>query len=209
MDSSKDFSKLVSQETITSTMAALQERGISSELLMTKEEAKNKVLSLIPLGAEVMTMTSITLEQAGITEQIDTTGKFQSVRKQLTGLDRKTQGLQMQKLGAAPEWTVGSVHAVTEEGEVLIASNTGSQLAAYVSGSMHVIWVVGTQKIVKNVEEGMKRIYDYIVPRETERARKAYNLPEFNTNVSKLLIVNKEIVYGRIHLIFVNEQLGF
>ena len=204
-----DFSKKAAKEIVNKTIEALAARGMTAEFVISKGEAKEKVLALIPQGAEVMTMTSITLEQTGIAEEINTSEKYTSVRKQLTTMDRKTHNREMQALGAAPDWAIGSVHAVTEGGEVLIASNTGSQLSAYVYGSVHVIWVVGVQKIVKNLDEGMQRINEYIVPKETQRAREAYNLPEFNTNVSKLVIVNKEISPGRIHIIFVDEALGF
>lgn len=204
-----DFSKIPSAETVNKTIEVLKQNGITAEVVATGEEAKEKVSSLIPKGAEVMTMTSITLEQTGIAEEINNSGNYKSVRKKLETMDRKTQSLEMQRLGAAPEWTIGSVHAVTEDGKVLVASNTGSQLPAYSYGSARVLWVVGTQKIVKDVEEGMKRISEYIVPKESERARKAYNLPDFNTNISKLLIVNREVNHGRIHIVFVNQELGF
>ncbi len=114
----------------------------------------------------------------------------------------------MQKLGAAPEYVIGSVHTVTEDGHVLIiASASGSQLPAYVYAAEHVIWVVGTQKIVKNIEEGMKRIYKYVLPLESARAHKAYGVP--GSSVNKLLIVNKEPVPNRITIILVQQPLGF
>ena len=112
----------------------------------------------------------------------------------------------MQKLGAAPEWVVGSVHAVTEEGAVLIASASGSQLPAYAFGSSHVIWVVGAQKLVKNFDEGIKRLYEYSFPLEDERARKVYGM---GSGVNKILVINKEWMEGRITMIIVKEKLGF
>ncbi len=99
------------------------------------------------------------------------------------------------------------MHAVTEDGKVLIASNSGSQLPAYAYGSGHVIWVVGAQKIVKNLDEGIKRIYEHSLPLESERARKAYGVP--GSAVNKLLIINKEIIPGRITMILTKEKLGF
>lgn len=101
---------------------------------------------------------------------------------------------------------MGSVHAVTQDGHILIASNSGSQLPAYAYSAAHVIWVVGTQKIVKNIEEGMKRIYEYCLPLEDARAQKAYGV---GSAVNKLLIVNVEKVPGRITIILVKEKLGF
>ena len=123
-------------------------------------------------------------------------------------MNRETQGAEMLKIGAAPQWSVGSVHAVTEEGHIFIASNTGSQLPAYASGASNVIWVVGVQKIVKNNDKALKRIYEYVLPLESDRLNKAYNLT-MGSNVSKLLIINKEVKQGRATLIFVGEKLGF
>jgi hypothetical protein len=204
------WNKLASKSTLNKTVKALKTAGIESIIVPTSNDAKKKVLSLIPKEAEVFQMTSVTLDTIGISKEINDSGKYNSVRNKFLKLDRVKDGIKMQKLGAAPEWVVGSVHAVTEDGKVLIASNTGSQLSAYVYGAAHVIWVVGTQKIVANLDEAMKRIYDYVLPLETVRARKAYGLPDtFHSNVSKLLIVNKEVNPKRITIIFVTEELGF
>jgi hypothetical protein len=115
----------------------------------------------------------------------------------------------MRKLGAGPDFTVGSAHAVTETGTVLVASNTGSQLPAYAYGGGTVILVVGAQKIVPDVEEGMKRIDEYLITKESERARRAYGLPEnWNTSANKILLLNRESQPGRLKLIIVDEVLG-
>ncbi len=201
---------LASDESLEKTIAALKENGIESIIVDSKEQAKEKVLEFIPKKSEVMTMTSITLETVGLTDALNESGEYDSVKQKLMKLDRNTQAREMRKIGAAPEYAVGSVHAVTEDGKVVIASNTGSQLPAYVYGSAHVIWVVGTQKIVKNLDDATKRIYDYVLPLETQRARKAYNLPDtFNSAVSKMLIINKEIAPKRLMIVFVKETLGF
>ena len=200
------WDQLADKNTIDNTIKALQANGINAKFFATGQEAKKEVFSLIPQGAEIMNMTSVTLDTLGISKEIMESGRFHSVRKQFENMDKKTQGLEMQKMGAAPEWVIGSVHAVTVDGHVLIASNTGSQLPAYAYGSSHVIWVVGSQKIVKDTDEGMKRIYEYVLPLEDERAKKVYGM---GSNVSKLLIINKEIQPGRIKLILVEEALGF
>ncbi len=197
---------LPSQEIIEKTIQNLKTNGIDALVVEKGEDAKKKVFELLPKDAEVMNMSSVTLDTLGISQEIMESGKFNSVKKKLMSMDRKTQSLAMQKLGAAPEYTVGSVHAVTEEGNVLIASNTGSQLPAYVYTSAHVIWVVGAQKIVKNTDSGIKRIYDYVLPLEDARFRKAYGIGSF---VSKLLIINKETVPNRLTMILVKEVLGF
>lgn len=202
------FSQLATDEIIAKTVTALKANGITVVVVDTKQQAKEKVLSLIPEGEEVMTMSSATLEAIHLPEVLNESGKYKSVRKELMSLDRATQHLQMNKLGSAPHYAVGSVNAVTSDGKVLIASNTGSQLPAYAYGAGNVIWVVGTQKIVSNLDEGMKRIYDYILPLESVRLNKAYNITT-GSFVSKLLVINREIQPGRITLIFVKEKLGF
>jgi hypothetical protein len=175
----------------------------------TGAQARAKVLEMVPAGAEVMTMTSVTLETLGITKETDESGKYVSVRKALNGMNREKQGREMRKLGAAPDFAVGSVHAITETGSFLIASLTGSQLPAYAGGGGTVILVAGSQKIVKDVDEGMKRVQEYLIDRESERARKAYGLDaSFRTHPSKVLLLNREIQPGRVKLVLVDEVVG-
>jgi len=118
----------------------------------------------------------------------------------------QTQWPEMRRLGASPDYTLGSVHAVTEQGEVFVASASGSQLAAYVYGAGAVIWVVGSQKIVSDREAAFKRIYEYSLPREDERAREAYGM---GSRVNKVLVVTREFMPGRITVILVKQELGF
>lgn len=199
------FAKLATPDSLKVTSKSLKENGMHVIIAKNSHDAKKEALKLIPKGAEVMTATSQTLEALGLNHEINETGQFNAVKSKLMQMNRETQSLEMQKLGAAPEYVIGSVHAVTEDGHILIASATGSQLPSYVYGASHVIWVVGTQKIVKDVKTGMERIRTYTVPLENERAMKAYGR---GTSLNKLLLVNKERP-GRITIIFVKENLGF
>lgn len=197
---------LADDATIAKTIEALGKRGITGMVVENGAAAKAKVLELIPQGAWVMHASSVTLETIGLVSEIDESGKYKSVKNQLKAMDRATQRPHMLKLGSAPEWIVGSVHAVTQDGIAIIASNTGSQLPGYAHGAEHVVWVVGAQKIVPNLDEAMKRLYEYVYPLEDQRMRTLYNT---GSNVSKLLIFQKEIVPNRVTLIFVKEKLGF
>ena len=202
------WTSLPDKKTIDTTVSALKENGFSAVFVETEDEAKKEVLTLIPKGAEVMTMTSITLSSLGIDEILNKSGDYDSVRVKLMHMDRATQGRDMQKLGAAPDIAIGSVHAITTDGNVMVASRTGSQLPAYAYGAGKVIWVVGAQKIVKDLEEGKQRIFEHSLPLEGERANKAYHMTG-GSNVDKLLTFYKEIVPGRITIILVNKVLGF
>ena len=201
-----EWSKLAEDEAVEKTAKALQENGIEVFVVNNKEEAKKKVFEILPENAEVMTMSSVTINDTGIADEIENFGKYNSVRRKLFSMDKNAQKSDMKKLGAAPEWTIGSVHAVTEDGKIVVASATGSQLPAYAYGSSKVIFVVGTQKIVKNIDDAFKRIEEYTFPLEDARARKAYGV---GSGINKLLIINKEVMPDRIKLIFVKEKLGF
>lgn len=204
-----DYNQVVSKERMEKAAESLRANG-GFEVYFAENgaDAKQKVLSLIPAGAEVFTSTSMTLDTIGLAKEINESGKFDSVRVKFGTLDPEKDKVLKRRLGAAPEWIIGSLHAVTETGEALIASNTGSQLPAYSYGAGKVIWVVGGQKIVADREEAMKRIYEYVLPLEAVRANKAYNITT-GSHVSKLLIVNRENQPGRITVILVNEALGF
>lgn len=206
MTNNKDFSRLADDEAINKTKDALIKNGINVLVAENGAEAKGIVLKMIPEGAEVMNMSSVTVDSIGLAKELNESEKYNSVRGKFAKMDRKTQGLEMQKLGAAPEWSVGSVHAVTEDGRIIIASATGSQLPGYASGSSHVVWVVGSQKIVKDLDEGMKRVQEYVLPLENERAMKAYGK---GSTIGKLLVFNKEVNPSRITMIIVKEKLGF
>ena len=204
----KNWDELADPESIAKAVDSLKTNGINAVVVENSEDTKKKVLELLPQDSEVMTMSSVTLDTLGLAKEINESGKYNSVKAKLMKMDRKTQGLEMQKLGAAPEYVVGSVHAVTQDGILLIASNTGSQLPAYAYGASHVIWVVGTQKIVENEERGKKRIYEYVLPLESERINKVFNTT-VGSFVSKLLTIDRERKPDRLTVIFVKEKLGF
>jgi L-lactate utilization protein LutC len=206
----KNWKTTASRESIDRAIKALTENGIEAVYAENGTDAVKKVLSYIPEKSEVFTLTSVTLSTLGLTKEINESGRFASVYKELSALDPKTEGRRQRKLGTAPDFAVGSAHAVTETGTVIVASLTGSQLPAYAYGAGTLIWVVGAQKIVKDTEEGLKRIHEYVVGLESARARKAYGLPEsFASYPSKILLFEKEVQPGRVKLVIVNEELGF
>jgi acyl-CoA hydrolase len=200
------FAQLASEKQIEKTVQALQARGIRVVVVDTGEEARTYVLDLIPDGAEVFNSQSRTLELIGLAEQIQHATHFQSVRARLQTLDRVTQRNEMHKLLASPDVLVGSVHAITEQGEIMLASATGSQLGSAAWGAGLVIWVVGTQKLVRTLSDGPRRIREYSLPLESERAQQACGQ---TGAINKLLIIDAEAYPGRITIVLVKQQLGF
>jgi len=203
---SSEFAELASGERIAAAAAALEHNGIRSLLAATGADARSLVSSLLPDGAEVYNNTSQTLEATGIADDIERSGRYQPLRLRLYRMDREMQRREMRALGASPDYVVGSVHALTEDGSLLIASASGSQLGPLASGAGQVIFVIGAQKIVSDVATGMRRIYEYCYPLEDARARRAYGVP---SGVNNILIVNKVMTPSRVTAIIVKERLGF
>ena len=201
-----NWDSLANKATIEKTRQVLEANGIKVIVVDSGKEAKEKTLSLIQKGSSVMTATSTTAQQIGLDSAIDESVDFESLRKKIMALSQSEQRAQARRINSAPDYVVGSVHAVTEDGKIVIASNSGSQLAPYAFSAAHVIWLVGTQKIVKNLDEAMKRIEEYTFKLEDERLMNAYGM---HSGIRKVLIINSEVMPERITMILVKERLGF
>jgi len=205
-DASEEFAQLASDERIAKAAAALEGNGIRAFVVDSGGDARDVVRTLLTDGAEVFNNTSQTLEAIGVAEDIERSGRYQPLRLRLYRMDREMQLREMRTLAASPDYVVGSVHALTEGGSLLIASASGSQLGPLASGAGHVILVVGGQKVVADVETGIRRLYEYCYPLEDARARQAYGVP---SGVNNILIINKVVAAERVTVIIVRERLGF
>ncbi len=201
-----DWKTLASATIIEKTTAVLASRGIEAIVAENRDDAKAKVLALIPDGSEVYCMSSTTLEETGILKEIEQGTRYQSVRKGVMSISDKEARDLARRAASACQFAIGSVHAVSENGEIVIVSQSGSQLAPYAFSARNVIWVVGAQKIVKDLASAHRRISEYVVPLENERATKVYGR---GTSLNKTLIIDREIIPGRIKMIIVKERLGF
>ena len=187
------------------TAVALEANGITVLRAGNGAEAKRIVLDLIPAGSQVHQGASQSLDASGITDEIERSGRYQPLRPRVFSMDR-AQADQIRRLSASPEIMLGSVHAITETGTLVAASVSGSQLGPYASGAGKVILVVGTQKIVPDLEDALRRIDEYAFPLEDARAQAAYGI---HSGVNKVLIVNREWTPGRITVVLCDEPLGF
>jgi hypothetical protein len=201
-----DFSALAAEDRIGRTVAALRANNIETVVVDTGADAKREVLARIPEGSEVHSGASKTLVDTGIVAELESSTHVEWVRKRSMAMDRKTQGREIRKLVAAPDIMLGSVAAVTEDGKLIAASNSGSQLGPYAASAGKVILVVGAQKIVASVDEALRRTYDHTLALESERLRGAIGVDSY---VSYVLIVNRDPRPGRTTVVIVREALGF
>ena len=200
-----EFERPADRKRLDDVMGALGRRGFAAEIADNRSHACRLALDALPEGAEVHAANSETLRQLGVTAAIDESGRYDSVRAKLKALDRQTQARDMRKLAAAPDFILGSAHAITNDGEILVASGTGSQLGAYAYSAGRVILLVGHQKLVRDVAEGFRRIREYCHPKEHERVRAA-GRP--GSVWSETLILNRD-PRNRVRVIFVPDTVGF
>ena len=199
------FTALPDDETLAATVVALEEHGSSVEVVDDLDAAREAVLARIPAGSSVMTNTSVTLEETGIADAINNGGAYESVRNKMLALDFATQAQEMKAIAGQADFAVGSVHAVTREGALVIASASGSQLAAYAWGAANVIFAVGAQKLVPTLEAARERIFQHSLKLEDARAYAAYGQNSF---VAKILEIHQELP-GRIHIVLIRQSVGF
>ena len=201
-----NYTNLASNESINTTKSALETNGFKVKVVETLEDAKAEVLNTIPKGSEVFTVSSVTIDQSGLSKIINESGDYKSTREEFSKLwGQEDKALEMKRIGSASDYVLGSVHAITEDGQALIASASGSQIPNYVFGANHVIWVVSTKKIVKDLNDGLKRIENHVVALEDKRALEAYNS---HTSLNKILFYKKE-TGNRVTVILVKEDAGF
>ncbi len=199
------FATLPTEQALAATVDALELHGFSVEVVDDFEDARRAVLGRIPHGSSVMTNTSVTLQEAGIAEAIDGSGRYDSARERMAAFDYATQLPEMKAAAGQPDFALGSVHAVTAEGTLVIASASGSQPASYAWGAANVIFVVGAQKLVRDLEEARERIFEHSLRLEEARAYAAYGQ---GSRVGKVLEIHQEDP-GRIHIVLIRRSVGF
>ena len=199
------FATIPDEETLAATVTALEEHGFTVEVVDDLGAARQAVLSRIPDGSSVMTNTSVTLEETGIAAAINIGGPYDSARTKMAQLDYVTQLPEMKALGGQPDYALGSVHAVTRDGRLVIASASGSQLASYAWGAASVIFVVGAQKLVPSLDAARERIYQHSLVLEDVRALGAYGQ---HSSVGKIMEIHQDMP-GRIHVVLIRQAVGF
>jgi LUD domain len=202
----QQFAIAARPEQIDRAARALAAHAFKVEVLVDARAARARVAALLPDGAAVYTAASETLRLSGIESDINDSDRFVAIKPRVWALDRKTQSDAIRRLRAAPDFVVGSVSAVTEDGSLIAVSAAGTQLPAYAGGASKVILVVGAQKIVPDLPTALQRIEMYAYPLENTRARAAYGQP---SAINKLLIINAEPFPGRTTVLLVREPIGF
>jgi LUD domain len=200
-----DFAAPASSSALDELAANLRERNFEVLIVDSAVEAKAAVMAMLPEGAEVHAAKSKTLEDAGIFKELMESDSYDFIRKRTMKMDRQTQGREMRKLGAAPDFMLGSVQAVTQAGQLVVASASGSQIGPYSSAAGKLILVIGSQKIVPDLETALRRLREYVMPYEDGRLREQMGI---GTKLARILIMEMDYSPGRTTIVLVRNPIG-
>lgn len=204
-----DYTTLANEEVLARTAAALRERNFEPVIIATKEEALEKIKELIPAGSSVMNGASATLGEIGFVDYLRAGQHgWNNLHAGIAAEQDPAKQRDLRRQALLSDYYLGSVHGLSEAGELVIASNTGSQLPHIVYSSPNVVFVVGTQKITPTLADAEARLWEYVVPLEDARMK---SVDMGGTKLNKLVHYFGEPAYtGRkITVLLVKEKLGF
>ena len=150
---------------IQRTIEALAERNVEAIVVNSGEEALAKLKELVPEGSEVFVNTSETLATIGYTEFMHGNDRYVNLHDQMMSYPDPAAQREFRRKTTTADYFVGSVQAIAETGEIVVASGSGSQIGAYSYGARRLILVAGTQKICRTLAEAEARTRGYTLER--------------------------------------------
>ena len=199
------YTTAASEQTLQSLAKALSERNMTPLIVDTPADARRAVLEIVPDGAEVNSGKSKTLEDAGIFGEFQDSSRYDFLRTRMFAMDRATQGREIRKLISAPDYMVNSAQAITEDGVIVVASASASQIGPLASSAGKVIYVIGSQKIVPDFATAYARIVEHVLPYEDARVFEAMGVHSF---LARVLLVEREWQADRTTVVLVREPVG-
>ena len=204
-----NYNKLATKEVVQKVVQALGKRNVEAVVVENGREALAKIKELIPINTSVMNGSSVTLEQIGFIDYLkEEKHGWNNLHAGIIAEKDPTKQSLLRKQALLSDYYLGSVHALAETGEFIIASNTGSQLPHIVFSSSNLIFVVSTKKIVPTLPDATNRLIKHVVPLEDAQMKRKYGV---GTAVNKVFtFYNENPMMGRkIIMILVNDDLGF
>jgi hypothetical protein len=202
-----DWNRIPDQPTIEKVLAGMRERNFNPVVVPDRQSALEKLKQMIPAGSEVMTGGSTTLEEIGFIDLLASNKHpWRNLKDKVFAEKDPQKQLALRRAATLSEYFLGSVQAITEAGQVLGTDAWGSRQGGYVYSAKNVIWVVGLNKIVTDLDMALKRLREHCVPLEDARMKK---IGAPGTFIGKIVIYEREVVPQRVSTILVKEKLGF
>ena len=200
-----EFAAVPDDATLERVAENLRERNFDVVIVDTAEEARDEVLARLPEGAEVHSAKSRTLEEIGVFGELMSSDRWNMLRRTANTMDRQTQGREIRKMLSAPDYELGSVQAITQAGQMVVGTATGSQMGPYSGAAGELILVVGSQKIVPDLDSALRRVKEHVEPYEDLRLREQAGV---GTLLARILIMERDFFPGRTQVILVREPVG-
>lgn len=204
-----NFDKLANKRAIGETEKNLKSKNYTVYVVSSGAQALEKIKEIIPSKASIMNGSSTTLDQIGYSKYLESgKHKWNDLYAKISAENNKKKRDALRRESVVSDYYLGSVHALSQTGEFVIASNTGSQLPHVVFTSQNLIFVVSTKKIVKSLSMALQRLEKHVKPLEDERLMKEYNA---HTADNKILIFKGEaqMKKRKITFLLIAEDLGF
>lgn len=204
-----NYDTLAGEEVLKTAVKSLEDKGYMVTVVESATKALEEVKQLIPSGSSVMNGSSVTLEKIGYIDYLKSnTHPWKNLHFEIVNETDPEKQTVLRQMAVHSDFYLGSVHALTENGDLIIASNTGSQLPHIVYTSKNLVFVVSTKKIVTNLDEGLKRLEEHVVPLEDKHSIEKYGR---GTQLNKIVIFKGENGNSgrKVHLVLVKEDLGF
>ncbi len=204
------FDTVADPNRINRAIQALQARGVAAEQLPGAPQVLARLRELIPAGAAISTGASLTLKEIGFEDVLKSgTHPWKNLKAEFLAEKDPARQMLLRRQSVLADYYLGSVHAVSEAGEVVIASMTGSQISPFAYAARNVIWVVGAQKITATLEEAIRRVREYVLPHENKRMLESSG-GKMGSRIGKLLIFEHEVPFlnRTVRLLFVSQTLG-
>lgn len=201
------WKNIPSDKVVSTAVENMRQRGFNPEVVATKAEAMDRIKALIPQGGEVMTGSSTTLKEIGLSDYLETGAHgWTNVHAEILAENDDQKRTKLRRQSSSSDYFLASANAIAQTGELIFADASGSRVTALPHAAGKVILVVGAQKIADSLESAVKRVREYVFPLEDKRAQEAYGM---NSGFGKWLIVENEFAPNRIKVILVKEALGF
>jgi hypothetical protein len=200
-----DFEAPASEAELEALADRLRERNFEVVIVQNGQAAKGAVMERLPEGASVHSGKSKTLEDAGVFEELMNSDRYDFLRRRTNKMDRTTQRDEIRRLTSSPDVMLGSAHAVTKAGQIVVTSASGSQIGPIASGAGKLVLVIGSQKIVPDLDSAFRRIEEHVFPWEDARLREAMGI---GTKITRTLILDRDFMPGRTTIILVREPIG-
>lgn len=198
----------------TKVVKAMESRHFEAYYCGTKEDALKKALELIPEGSVVAWGGSVTMNEIGLTEALHN-GKYQLIDRDAAPPEEKRK---LMRQGLLVDYFISGANAVSEDGEIVNIDGNGNRVGAIVYGPDHVVIIAGMNKVVKTLEDAVKRARTIAAP--INKQRFGGTTPCVKTGscgdckaedciCCQVLVTRVCRPAGRIKVILVGEELGF